>query len=147
MKIAIIGSGIAGNVVARRLHRHHEVTVFEAAAHIGGHTHTHAVEIDGEHQQIDTGFIGRLKRARTLVGESAVAETSVGAGQLEPARAPAAKGEGCAWVANLQRGTAVSWTVQPAASPSLSASAFGSRTLMAPPSAPFVPVVVIGADW
>ena len=57
MKIAIIGSGIAGNVVARRLHRHHEVTVFEAAAHIGGHTHTHAVEIDGEHQQIDTGFI------------------------------------------------------------------------------------------
>ena len=57
MKIAIIGSGIAGNVVARRLHRHHEVTVFEAAEHIGGHTHTHAVEIDGEHQQIDTGFI------------------------------------------------------------------------------------------
>ena len=57
MKVAIIGSGIAGNVVARRLHRHHEVTVFEAAEHIGGHTHTHAVEIDGEHQQIDTGFI------------------------------------------------------------------------------------------
>ena len=57
MKIAIIGSGIAGNVVARRLHPDHEVTVFEAAAHIGGHTHTHAVEIDGEHQQIDTGFI------------------------------------------------------------------------------------------
>ena len=57
MKIAIIGSGITGNVVARRLHPDHEVTVFEAAAHIGGHTHTHAVEIDGEHQQIDTGFI------------------------------------------------------------------------------------------
>lgn len=57
MKIAIIGSGIAGNVVARRLHPRHAVTVFEAAAHIGGHTHTHDVQIDGERQQIDTGFI------------------------------------------------------------------------------------------
>jgi predicted NAD/FAD-binding protein len=57
MKIAIIGSGIAGNVVARRLHREHEVTVYEAAGHIGGHTHTHDVEIDGGRLQIDTGFI------------------------------------------------------------------------------------------
>ena len=57
MKIAIIGSGIAGNVAAYRLHRDHDVTVYEAAGHIGGHTHTHDVEIDGEHQQIDTGFI------------------------------------------------------------------------------------------
>ena len=31
MKIAIIGSGIAGNVVAHRLHREQDVTVFEAA--------------------------------------------------------------------------------------------------------------------
>jgi len=38
MKIAIIGSGIAGNVVAHHLHRAHDITVFESAAHIGGHT-------------------------------------------------------------------------------------------------------------
>ncbi len=57
MKIAIIGSGIAGNVVAHHLHRAHEITVFEAADHIGGHTHTHNIELDGERQQIDTGFI------------------------------------------------------------------------------------------
>ena len=57
MKIAIIGSGIAGNVVAHRLHRQHEVTVFEAGAHIGGHTHTHAIESHGKQLQIDTGFI------------------------------------------------------------------------------------------
>ena len=57
MKIAIIGSGIAGNVVARGLHRAHDITVFEAASHIGGHTHTHDVELDGERQRIDTGFI------------------------------------------------------------------------------------------
>ena len=57
MKIAIIGSGIAGNVVAHRLQRDHEITVFEAAAHIGGHTHTHEVDLDGERLAIDTGFI------------------------------------------------------------------------------------------
>ena len=37
MKIAIIGSGIAGNVVARGLHREHDIMVFEASSHIGGH--------------------------------------------------------------------------------------------------------------
>ncbi len=57
MKIAVIGSGIAGNVVAHKLHREHDITVFEAAAHIGGHTHTHTVEFQGERHEIDTGFI------------------------------------------------------------------------------------------
>ncbi len=57
MKVAIIGSGIAGNVVAHHLHAAHDITVFEAAGHIGGHTHTHTVELDGEHHAIDTGFI------------------------------------------------------------------------------------------
>jgi predicted NAD/FAD-binding protein len=57
MKIAIIGTGIAGNVVAHRLHRAHDITVYEAAGHIGGHTHTHRIELDGEVQQVDTGFI------------------------------------------------------------------------------------------
>lgn len=57
MKIAVIGSGIAGNVAAHRLHRAHDITVFEAAGHIGGHTHTHTVEHRGERHEIDTGFI------------------------------------------------------------------------------------------
>jgi len=57
MKIAIVGTGIAGNVVAHRLHRAHDITVYEAADHIGGHTHTHRIELDGEVQQVDTGFI------------------------------------------------------------------------------------------
>jgi predicted NAD/FAD-binding protein len=57
MKIAIIGSGIAGNVVAHRLHRQHEITLFESASHIGGHTHTHTVDIGSERHDIDTGFI------------------------------------------------------------------------------------------
>ena len=57
MKIAIVGSGIAGNVVAHRLHREHQLTVFEAGDHVGGHTHTHRIELEGETHQIDTGFI------------------------------------------------------------------------------------------
>jgi predicted NAD/FAD-binding protein len=57
MKIAIIGSGIAGNVAAYRLCREHEITVFEAGGHIGGHTHTHSIEHEGRAINVDTGFI------------------------------------------------------------------------------------------
>jgi predicted NAD/FAD-binding protein len=57
MKIAIIGTGIAGNVTAHRLHRDHDITVFEAGTHVGGHTHTHSVDVAGARHEIDTGFI------------------------------------------------------------------------------------------
>jgi len=57
MKIAIVGSGIAGNVAAYRLHRDHDIAVFEASDHVGGHTHTHLVEQDGRQVAVDTGFI------------------------------------------------------------------------------------------
>ncbi len=58
MRIAIVGTGIAGNTVAHFLHRAgHQITVFEADGHIGGHTHTHRIEVDGEVHDIDTGFI------------------------------------------------------------------------------------------
>ena len=58
LKIAVVGTGIAGNVAAYRLHRAgHALTVFEAEDRVGGHTHTHRIELDGEVQQIDTGFI------------------------------------------------------------------------------------------
>ena len=57
MRIAVVGTGIAGNVAARELHREHEVTVFESAAHVGGHSHTHEVEVEGRAVRVDTGFI------------------------------------------------------------------------------------------
>jgi uncharacterized protein len=57
LKIAIIGSGIAGNAAAHRLHRDHDVTLFEADSRPGGHADTHLVELDGEVHAVDTGFI------------------------------------------------------------------------------------------
>jgi predicted NAD/FAD-binding protein len=57
VKIAVVGAGIAGNVAARELHREHDVTVFEAGSHVGGHSHTHDVEWRGRTWQVDTGFI------------------------------------------------------------------------------------------
>jgi uncharacterized protein len=57
MRIAIVGTGISGLVAAHRLHREHEIVVYEASERIGGHTHTVPVEAaDGTHW-IDTGFI------------------------------------------------------------------------------------------
>jgi predicted NAD/FAD-binding protein len=57
LKIAIVGTGIAGNVAARRLHTGHEITVYEAAGHVGGHSHTHSVRQAGRSFEVDTGFI------------------------------------------------------------------------------------------
>ncbi|WLH69231.1 NAD(P)/FAD-dependent oxidoreductase [Pseudomonas sp. FP2309] len=57
MKIAIIGSGIAGLTSAYLLSRQHEITLFEAGDRIGGHTHTVDVSVDGKHYTVDTGFI------------------------------------------------------------------------------------------
>lgn len=57
MKIAIIGSGIAGNTLAYHLYQQHDITVFEAESHIGGHTHTHEIVHEGKQISVDTGFI------------------------------------------------------------------------------------------
>ncbi|MGE8409584.1 MAG: NAD(P)/FAD-dependent oxidoreductase [Pseudomonas sp.] len=57
MRIAIIGSGIAGLTCAHLLSRRHEISVFEAADWIGGHTHTVDVQWQGRHYAVDTGFI------------------------------------------------------------------------------------------
>jgi predicted NAD/FAD-binding protein len=57
MKIAIVGSGIAGNLAAYRLHREHDITVYEAASQVGGHAHTHSLDMGGKHLEVDTGFI------------------------------------------------------------------------------------------
>src|SRR3954452_9276726 len=57
MRIAIVGAGISGLATAHLLARRHEITVFEAGAHAGGHANT--VRVDTEHatHHVDTGFI------------------------------------------------------------------------------------------
>ena len=57
MKIAVIGTGIAGNVAAYQLAKQHQVSVFEANDYVGGHTHTHDIDWQGQEYAIDTGFI------------------------------------------------------------------------------------------
>lgn len=56
-RLAVVGTGISGLVACRHLHERHDLTVFEAGDHVGGHTHTHDVELGGERHAIDTGFI------------------------------------------------------------------------------------------
>ena len=57
MKIAIIGTGIAGNVIAYKLRQEHDIAVFESGLHVGGHTNTVDVYENGRQYAVDTGFI------------------------------------------------------------------------------------------
>ena len=57
MKIAIIGSGISGLVSAYYLCKSHEITIFEANSHLGGHTHTHDITLGQKDYSVDSGFI------------------------------------------------------------------------------------------
>ena len=57
MKIAIIGSGISGLGAAYLLNHHHDMTVYEKNAYIGGHSRTITPIIDGTPVDVDTGFI------------------------------------------------------------------------------------------
>ncbi len=72
MRIAVIGSGIAGLASAWLLSRghgtephaseqhaseQHEVVLYEANDYLGGHTHTHDIDLHGQQYAVDTGFI------------------------------------------------------------------------------------------
>jgi predicted NAD/FAD-binding protein len=61
MKVAVIGSGIAGLAAAHRLQAHDAVTLLEADNYFGGHTHTVDVTLDTPQgprtHGVDTGFL------------------------------------------------------------------------------------------
>jgi uncharacterized protein len=57
MRVAVVGSGVAGLVCAHLLHQEHDVTVYEVNDRPGGHTNTVEVEVGGEIRPVDTGFI------------------------------------------------------------------------------------------
>ena len=57
MRIAVVGSGISGLASAWLLSQAHDVVLFEANDYLGGHTHTHPIELAGQRYAVDTGFI------------------------------------------------------------------------------------------
>ena len=62
MKVAVIGSGIAGLAAAHRLRLHAQVTLFEAGTYFGGHTNTVDVSLPDAQGRtvthgVDTGFL------------------------------------------------------------------------------------------
>lgn len=61
MKIAIVGSGIAGLAAAHKLSRRADLTLFEADSYFGGHTHTVDVTLPTPQgpltHGVDTGFL------------------------------------------------------------------------------------------
>jgi uncharacterized protein len=61
MKVAVIGSGIAGLAAAHTLRGMVEVSLFEAGSYFGGHTHTVDITLPTAHgpvtHGVDTGFL------------------------------------------------------------------------------------------
>jgi predicted NAD/FAD-binding protein len=57
MRVAVVGSGVAGLVSAWLLSRRYDVTLFEADSRPGGHVHTHEITLRGRRYNVDSGFI------------------------------------------------------------------------------------------
>lgn len=84
LKIAVIGSGIAGLSAAFALQGNADVTLFEASTYFGGHANTADIQVDGQTFGVDTGFLvynektypGLIQLFKTL--EVAVAPSDMG---------------------------------------------------------------------
>jgi predicted NAD/FAD-binding protein len=57
VKIAIIGSGIAGLGAAYALSQKYDITLYERDSRFGGHANTEVINVEGEEIAVDTGFI------------------------------------------------------------------------------------------
>src|SRR6478672_989434 len=57
MRVAVIGTGIAGNAAAWTLSKRYPVTVYDRELRPGGHSHTVTIDYDGTPVAVDIGFI------------------------------------------------------------------------------------------
>ena len=57
MRVAVIGTGIAGNAAAWTLSKRYPVTVYDREFRPGGHSHTVTIDYDGAQVAVDIGFI------------------------------------------------------------------------------------------
>jgi predicted NAD/FAD-binding protein len=57
MRVAVIGTGIAGNAAAWTLSKRYPVTVYDRDIRPGGHSHTVTIDYDGTQLAVDIGFI------------------------------------------------------------------------------------------
>ncbi len=57
MRVAIVGSGIAGLAAAHALRGKAEISLFEAGSYFGGHANTVDLTLDGVTHGVDTGFL------------------------------------------------------------------------------------------
>jgi uncharacterized protein len=57
MRVAVIGTGIAGNAAAWALSKRYPVTVYDRELRPGGHSHTVTIDYDGRPLAVDIGFI------------------------------------------------------------------------------------------
>jgi predicted NAD/FAD-binding protein len=57
MRVAVIGTGIAGNAAAWALSKRYPVTVYDRELRPGGHSHTVTIDYDGKPLTVDIGFI------------------------------------------------------------------------------------------
>ena len=57
MRIAVIGTGIAGNAAAWTLSKRYTITVYDRELRPGGHSHTVTVDYDGAPLAVDIGLI------------------------------------------------------------------------------------------
>ncbi len=56
-RAAVVGAGISGLTAAYLLRRTHTVTLYEAEPRLGGHAHTHRVDVGDATACVDSGFI------------------------------------------------------------------------------------------
>ena len=57
MRVAVIGTGIAGNAAAWTLSKNYPVTVYDRELRPGGHSHTVTIDYQGTPVAVDIGFI------------------------------------------------------------------------------------------